>query len=266
VIRLLSGIAVAVAMLGSPTALGSPVVLGGLMAWGSATTVSGGTSAATDSDWFSSTAPTVVRENASQALPGVASGRVDDLSIGEPVAVEGASYQVAPILLDGTPVGTIATDFAGTDVITNDEYFADMVAAMPRDGRIVVLTELGGAEDLGGWFLVADGLVSPLDPVARSVLAGPVGEAEFETIRESFGTSAAAGTGDSEPGKEQAGSQRIVLYLGVAIGALAAAMVVLTVRRRSRNAREGQAHDRATSPGDGGGIATVSVETVRENE
>ncbi|AWE42038.1 hypothetical protein [Actinobaculum sp. 313] len=240
-VRLLSGIAVAVALAGSPTT-------------------------AIDGDWFSSTAQSIVRENASRDLPGVASNRIDDLKIGDPVTVEQESYQVAPILLDGTPVGTIATDFAGTEVITNDEYFADTVAAMPRDGRIVVFTELGGAEDLGGWFLRVDGLVSPLDPVARSVLAGPVGEDDFETIRESFGTSAAVGTGDSEPGKEQAGSRRIVLYLGVVVGVLAAVTVVLAVRRRRRNAREGQAHDRATPPGNGGRIATISEETVRENE
>ena len=151
--------------------------------------------------WYESAGVSVARSHAGEDLPDITATELSALTIGRPVnaqiftdSVGGlamSNFWVAPLFLDGNPVGTLATDFrAGeskNEKVTGEKYFATELTELTAEQRVVVEPALGGKDNLGAWFLVtSEGIVSPLDPVARSVLAGEVKLSAFEEIRQAL--------------------------------------------------------------------------------
>jgi hypothetical protein len=182
---------------------------------------------ASDSDpteWFANSAASVARSNAQEALPDLTAEEVANLTVGTPVNVvafpsgntsgwKETTVWVAPLYVKGVLVGTVATDYSDgkshQQVVTSSTRFAEALAYPQNDTFIALEPKLATEETLGGWFLVdGDGQVSPLDPVAESVLAGSVSLDQYRQLRSDFlrassddvADSGTADSGVSDPG------------------------------------------------------------------
>lgn len=161
-----------------------------------ATPLSG--SAADPSAWFEASGLSVVRSHAGEDLPHLSAKQLERLELGPPVEAytftndpgkfNPSNLWVAPVLLEGKPVATVATEFRSgesqREKVTSESRFATALTELTEGSLIVVEPKFGGRDNLGGWFLVSsEGSVTALDPVARSVLAGEVTIASFQEIR-----------------------------------------------------------------------------------
>lgn len=147
-------------------------------------------------DWFADSAVSVVRSHAAESLPELTTDQLANLTVGDPVRAatfsgtegeyEESNIWVAPISVDDAVVGTVASRFVSGSSeqveITADTSFGEAITAVPEDSQVVIEPAFGSNGHLGGWFLVGE-TVSPLDSVARSILAGEVSQTLFEEIR-----------------------------------------------------------------------------------
>ncbi|MGO1944958.1 MAG: hypothetical protein ACTH1Z_11235 [Ancrocorticia sp.] len=196
-------------------------------------------------EWFENSAANVVRSHAGEELPNLSSDQVADLTVGEPVqavsftdqveAYDQSNLWVAPILVDDEPVGTVATQFVSgeseREEITDDTRFSEALVSLPEDLRVVVEPRLGGSAYMGGWFLVGE-TVSPMDPVARSVLAGEVPITTFNDIRSDLLSSEVVSEETPEAEEETFSPMGILRTVAIVIVALLIVVGVLVWLRR----------------------------------
>ena len=191
-------------------------------------------STATPESWFQSSAPSVARSNAPNVLTDLDSKQVASLEIGTPLHVTAftdrvgtrteTTIWVAAITVNGEPVGTLATDFQSgkstKEVMTASTDFATIVQDTPEGSIIMLDTSLAGNDDFGGWFLVdSTGMVTPADPVARSVLAGSVTLQQYQDSRSGLQAGNRQVQADDQtveaPAKESGGAVRVAIIVVV---------------------------------------------------
>ncbi len=230
--------------------------------------------------WYESSGLSVARSHAGTDLPDVPSAELSELTIGTPVNAQAftdsvgnlatSSFWVAPLFLDGDPVGTLATDFrAGeskNEKVTGEKYFATALTELTAEQRVVVEPALGGKDNLGAWFLVtSEGIVSPLDPVARSVLAGEVKLASFEEIRrELLGADKGPVTTNESPKSPAGMGGHIIVYAIIALVVLLILVGVLVWLRYDRGDLDHERTNRRQKKDDGARLPTTDEVTVLE--
>ena len=177
-----------------------------------------------------------------------------------------SNFWVAPLFIDGNPVGTLATDFRSgeskQEKVTEREYFATALIKLTSEQRVVVEPALGGKDNLGAWFLVtSEGIVSPLDPVARSVLAGEVKLASFEEIRsELLGAGSDPVVTDESPKSPTGVAGHIIIYAIIALVVLLILVGVLVWLRYDHGDVDDEPTDELQK--DSGGARLPSSEDV----
>lgn len=160
--------------------------------------VLGADTAISPATWFQTKGVAVVRSHASQDLPDVQSDKLARISVGEPVNADqfegkgenttASDFWVAPISVDGVVIGSLAADFSGdkisSETVNDDVDLGILASNVPDDTTIVVDPKIGAETILGAWFALTDaGLVTPIDSVARSVMAGSVTVTQYASIR-----------------------------------------------------------------------------------
>lgn len=203
-------------------------------------------------DWFESSAPSVVRSHAGEDLPNLSSEQISQIEVGKPVNAQEFTNQaesynqsdlwVAPISVDDNTVGTVATRFVSgkseTEKVTGDTRFADALSDLPDGSTVVVEPQFGGSGNLGGWFLVGD-TVSPLDPVARSVLAGEVSESLFQEVREDLLSSEAVPADEPDTETPQSsGASGVIRAVVIVLVVLLVVVGILVWLRRDLSSHE----------------------------
>ncbi len=255
----------------------------GLLASVSAVPAMGATEppAADAASWFDSSGLSVARSHAGEDLSDIPSSQLSSLTIGTPVNAQVftdsvgnlamSSYWVAPLFLDGKPVGTLATDFRSgeskQEKVTGEEYFATALIELTSEQRVVVEPALGGKDNLGAWFLVtSEGVVSPLDPVARSVLAGEVKLSSFEEIRhELLGAGSAPVTTDEQPKAPTGIAAHVIIYAIIALVVLLILVGILVWLRYDRGDVADEAdNERQKKDDDGTRLPTSEDVTILE--
>lgn len=237
--------------------------------------------AADAASWFESSGLSVARSHAGEDLPDIPTNQLTSLTIGTPVNAQVftdsvgnlamSSYWVAPLFLDGDPIGTLATDFRSGESkqqkVTGEEYFATALIELTSEQRVVVEPAIGGKDNLGAWFLVtSEGIVSPLDPVARSVLAGEVKLSSFEEIRrELLGAGSDPVVTNESPTSPTGVGGHIIIYAIVALVVLLVLVGVLVWLRYDRgDVGDEPANERQKKDDDGGRLPTSEDVTILE--
>lgn len=232
--------------------------------------------AADAASWFASSGLGVARSHAGEDLPDIPASQLSSLTIGAPVNAQvftesvgnlaTSNFWVAPLFIDGNPVGTLATDFRSgeskQEKVTEREYFATALITLTSEQRVVVEPALGGKDNLGAWFLVtSEGIVSPLDPVARSVLAGEVKLASFEEIRsELLGAGSDPVVTDESPKSPTGVAGHIIIYAIIALVVLLILVGVLVWLRYDHGDVDDEPTDELQK--DSGGARLPSSEDV----
>ncbi len=194
--------------------------------------------AAAVEQWLAASAGPYLRSHAAESLPTLAPSE-----IGAPVEAYGyaggglkaSGYWAAPLRLRGTFVGTIALLHAKPDVaavsVSDSQGFATTLAEIPAGARLLVEPSLGKSKDIGGFFLIsADQMVTPLDPVARSYVAGSLPVSSFLAIVSDLAT-ANTPTATATPGPAMAGANPVRWVAG-ALVALAVVLAATVWYRR----------------------------------
>ncbi len=226
--------------------------------------------------WYESSGVSVARSHAGEDLPDIPSNELSALTIGRPINAQVftdsasnlamSSLWVAPLFLDGNPVGTLATDFrAGeskNEKVTGEKYFATELTELTVEQRVVVEPALGGKDNLGAWFLVtSEGIVSPLDSVARSVLAGEVKLSALEEIRhELLGADKDPVATNESPQSPTGVGGHIIIYTIIALVVLLVFVGVLVWLRYDR----ADADERQKKDDDGTRLPPTDDVTVLE--
>ncbi|MFT3944926.1 MAG: hypothetical protein QM705_14040 [Ancrocorticia sp.] len=252
----------------------------GLMAGLGAVPAVAATAPAPDAiSWYESSGLSVARSHAGEDLPNVSSNDLSSLTIGTPINAQAftdsagnlaaSSFWVAPLFLDGEPVGTLATDFRAGESknakVTGEEYFATELTELTAEQRVVVEPALGGKDNLGAWFLVtSEGIVSPLDPVARSVLAGEVKLASFDEIRrELLGSDKDPVAANDSPAAPTGIGGHIIIYVIIALVVLLVLVGTLVWLRYDRGDADERTRERKKND-DGARLTTTDEVTVLE--
>lgn len=212
-------------------------------------------------DWFSSQGLSVVRSNASVDMPDLSADQLANLQLQKPLnavefnasgnGTEASDIWIAPIYVGESVVGTLATVFTGGQsglvAVTDDSNLGSIVAEPRDDVQIVVEPRIGSDDVIGAWFsLAADGTVTPIDSVAKSVLAGTVSLAQYASLREGLiQTDEESGSiGSSSPGATSTSTTVLRVAVVVLIILLLLIGILVWIRYEHANGEE----DAASAP------------------
>lgn len=195
--------------------------------------------------WFANSALSVARSNATDALPDLTSDQLANLVVGTPLNVvafakndpktyDDATVWIAPLLVDDGYVGTVATNYHDDaphdSVVTSSVRLAEAVSDTPENARVVLEPQFASNDTLGAWFLVdASDMVTPLDPVASSLLAGPVTLAQYQQIREELLSDSSSTRGDTTETQKSAENDGGVVRTAILVLAVLLAVVGVIV-------------------------------------